>query len=133
LLGLRFINIDMNFMYLNAAWWYFSMLIQFYLIFPLLYWAARKFGVWIFLGAACALGFFVRYLLLDVYSQSGLWVLGGFALWRLPEFALGMALGMWHSKSTPRAEWWLLRGAGLVAGVVLYPIALKLYDNGIAY
>jgi peptidoglycan/LPS O-acetylase OafA/YrhL len=30
LLGLRFINIDMNFMYLNAAWWYFSMLIQFY-------------------------------------------------------------------------------------------------------
>jgi len=35
LLGLRFINIEMNFMYLNAAWWYVSMLIQFYLIFPL--------------------------------------------------------------------------------------------------
>jgi peptidoglycan/LPS O-acetylase OafA/YrhL len=34
LLGLRFINIEDNFMYLNAAWWYFSMLIQFYLIFP---------------------------------------------------------------------------------------------------
>ena len=34
LLGLRFIDIQMNFMYLNAAWWYFSMLIQFYLIFP---------------------------------------------------------------------------------------------------
>src|SRR4029450_4147889 len=31
LLGLRFIDIQMNFMYLNAAWWYFSMLIQFYL------------------------------------------------------------------------------------------------------
>ena len=25
LLGLRFINIEMNFMYLNAAWWYFAM------------------------------------------------------------------------------------------------------------
>jgi peptidoglycan/LPS O-acetylase OafA/YrhL len=34
LLGLRFIDIQMNFMYLNAAWWYFSMLIQLYLIFP---------------------------------------------------------------------------------------------------
>ena len=26
--GLRFINIDSNFFYINAAWWYFSMLIQ---------------------------------------------------------------------------------------------------------
>src|SRR6266513_2338602 len=64
LLGLRFINIEMNFMYLNAAWWYFGMLIQFYLIFPLLFLAARKLGVWIFLVIACALGFFVRYLML---------------------------------------------------------------------
>src|SRR6266446_2438427 len=42
LLGLRFVNIGMNFYYLNAAWWYFSMLIQFYLLFPLLFWMARK-------------------------------------------------------------------------------------------
>src|SRR5437763_11256330 len=65
LLGLRFINIEMNFMYLNAAWWYFAMLIQFYLIFPLLFWVARKLGASIFLVLACALGFFVRYLMLD--------------------------------------------------------------------
>src|SRR5437762_8863980 len=56
LLGLRFIDITMNFMYLNAAWWYFSMLIQFYLIFPLLFWAAHKLGPWFFLLAAGALG-----------------------------------------------------------------------------
>jgi peptidoglycan/LPS O-acetylase OafA/YrhL len=133
LLGLRFINIEMNFMYLNAAWWYFSMLIQFYLLFPLLFWAARKLGGWNFLIAACAFGFFVRYLMLVVWPQNGLWVLGGFAVCRLPEFALGMALGMWHARSTSRAEWFLLRGAGLAAGVLLYPLALKLYDNGIAY
>ena len=133
LLGLRFINIEMNFMYLNAAWWYFGMLIQFYLIFPLLFLAARKFGAWIFLLIACALGFFVRYLMLDVYPVHGLWTLGGFAICRLPEFALGMALGMWHAKSGPRVEWLLLRGPGLIAGLLLYPLALKLYDNGIAY
>src|ERR1700736_4690737 len=133
LLGLRFINIEMNFMYLNAAWWYFSMLIQFYLIFPLLFWAARKFGAWIFLLIACALGFLVRYLMLEVYPQDGLWILGGFAICRLPEFALGMALGMWHVRSTARVEWFLLRGPGLIAGLILYPLALKLYDNGIAY
>src|SRR6476660_7374400 len=94
LLGLRFIDITMNFMYLNAAWWYFSMLIQFYVMFPLLFWAARRFGPFAFLLMACALGFFVRYLLLVVYPQHGFWVLGGFAVCRLPEFALGMALGM---------------------------------------
>src|SRR6266516_1837231 len=112
LLGLRFIDIQMNFMYLNAAWWYFAMLIQLYLIFPLLFWAARKFGAWIFLLAACALGFFVRYLLLDVYPVHGLWTLGGFAICRLPEFALGMALGMWHLRPTRRVESILLNGPG---------------------
>src|SRR4029077_2776119 len=133
LLGLRFIDIQMNFMYLNAAWWYFSMLIQFYLIFPVLFWTARHFGSWKFLLAACGVGFFARYLLLVVYPQNGLWVLGGFAICRLPEFALGMALGMWHRQSPARVEWFLLRGAGLLAGLLLYPAALWLYHSGITY
>src|SRR6266850_1630815 len=133
LLGLRFIDIEMNFMYLNAAWWYFSMLIQFYLIFPLLFWAARRFVPFTFFLMACALGFFVRYLMLVVWHQSGLWVLGGFAICRLPEFALGMSLAMWHTQSTARVEWFLLRGAGLVLGLVLYPTALQLYDGLVEY
>src|SRR5213083_12280 len=133
LLGLRFIDITMNFMYLNAAWWYFSMLIQFYLIFPLLFWVARRLGPFTFLLMACALGFFARYLMLVAYPQHGFWVLGGFAICRLPEFALGMALGMWHKQLPARVEWFLLRGAGLLAGLLLYPAALWLYHNGITY
>src|SRR5437870_4625217 len=129
LLGLRFIDIQMNFMYLNAAWWYFSMLIQFYLIFPVLFWAARRLGPLLFLLMACATGFFLRYLLLVVWPQNGLWVLGGFAICRLPEFALGMALAMWHTRSTARVEWFLLRGAGFVLGLILYPAALQLYHG----
>src|SRR5436305_14260281 len=42
LLGLRFVAIQMTFMFLNAVWWYSAMLIQFYLIFPLLFWMARR-------------------------------------------------------------------------------------------
>jgi peptidoglycan/LPS O-acetylase OafA/YrhL len=133
LLGLRFVDITMNFMYLNAAWWYFSMLIQLYLIFPLLFLGAQRMGPWIFLVLACFIGFFTRYLMLIVYPQHGLWILGGFAICRLPEFALGMALGMWHSRSSTRAEWFLLRGAGLIAGLLLYPAALQLYHNGYTY
>ena len=133
LLGLRFIDIQMNFMYLNAAWWYFSMLIQFYLIFPLLFWAARRFGPLRFLLIACAAGFFARYLLLLVWPQNGLWVLGGFAVCRLPEFAFGMSLAMWHSRSSERVEWFLLRGAGFVVGLILYPAALQLYHGATPY
>jgi peptidoglycan/LPS O-acetylase OafA/YrhL len=129
LLGLRFIDIQMNFMYLNAAWWYFSMLIQFYLIFPLLFLTARRLGPWWFLLIACAAGFFARYMLLVVWQQNGLWVLGGFAICRLPELGLGMSLAMWHTRSPARVEWFLLRGAGLVLGLILYPAALQLYHG----
>ncbi|MDQ3198831.1 MAG: acyltransferase [Verrucomicrobiota bacterium] len=133
LLGLRFIDIESNFYYLNAAWWYFTMLIQFYLFFPLLFWAARKLGPAKFLLGACLLGFSVRYLLLVVYPQNGMWVQGGFALCRLPEFALGMALGMWDSQAAARVERFLLDGAGFLTGVVLYPAALQLYHGLTAY
>jgi peptidoglycan/LPS O-acetylase OafA/YrhL len=129
LLGLRFIDIENNFYYLNAAWWYFTMLIQFYALFPLLFWAARKLGPAKFLVGACALGFFVRYLMLVVYPQNGMWVQGGFAICRLPEFALGMSLGMWNGRAGERLERFLLGGAGFVAGVVLYPAALLLYHG----
>ena len=129
LLGLRFIDIQMNFMYLNAAWWYFSMLIQFYLIFPLLFWAARRLGPWRFLIITCAAGFFARYVLLVAWPQNGLWVLGGFAICRLPEFALGISLAMWHRQASARVEWFLLRGAGFVVGLILYPAALQLYHG----
>lgn len=133
LLGLRFIDIEMNFMYLNAAWWYFAMLIQFYVIFPLLFWMARRVGPWWFLVIGCAVGFFARYVLLVLWPQNGLWVLGGFAICRLPEVALGMSLAMWHSKSRERVEWFLLRGAGFAVGLILYPAALQLYHGRYPY
>ena len=124
LLGFRFVDISRNFHYLNAAWWYFALLLQLVLMFPLLFWAARRLGPWKFLAVAAAVGFIARYLLLVVYQQSGVWSTGGLALCRLPEFALGMALGMWHAHAPEKAEKFFLGGAGLVAGILLYPLAL---------
>ena len=75
------------------------------------------------------MGFYLRYLVLVAYPQNGMWVQGGFALCRLPEFALGMALGMWNSQAPARMERFLLGGLGLLVGVVLYPAALQLYHG----
>jgi peptidoglycan/LPS O-acetylase OafA/YrhL len=99
------------------------------LIFPLLFWAARRLGPLWFLIIGCAAGFFARYVLLVLWPQNGLWVLGGFAICRLPEFALGISLAMWHRQSSARVEWFLLRGAGFVVGLILYPAALQLYHG----
>jgi peptidoglycan/LPS O-acetylase OafA/YrhL len=129
LTGLRIIDIDMNFMYLNAAWWYFSMLIQLYLIFPLLYMGMRKLGLTSFLLAAFVVGFGMRYLLLNVWSAQGQWILGGNALSRVPEFALGMVLGMVYLREPERIERWLLGGTGLVLGIVAYYFAPIFYGS----
>jgi peptidoglycan/LPS O-acetylase OafA/YrhL len=67
------------------------------------------------------------------FPQDGMWLLGGFAISRLPEFALGMALGLWCARSTDRVEKFLLSGAGLLCGLALYPAALRLYHNGFTY
>jgi len=40
-----------------------------------------------------------------------------------------MSLAMWYAQSPARLEWFLLRGAGFVAGLILYPAALQLYHG----
>jgi peptidoglycan/LPS O-acetylase OafA/YrhL len=135
--GLRVIDIDSNFFYINAAWWYFTLLIQLYLLFPLLFACLRRFGVARFFLGACAVGLGLRYLMLAVapYHEAfwgfsnGSWIQGGFGLCRVPEFALGMGLGIWHQKHPERVERFLLGGPGLLLGAGAYPFALRLYGS----
>ena len=122
-LGLRFIHIQMNFMYLNAAWWYFSMLIQFYLIFPCSFGQREVWDQQLFVNCM-RLGIFRALFVARCLATNGLWVLGGFAICRLPEFAFGMSLAMWYAQSAARLEGFLLRGAGFAVGLIFYPAAL---------
>lgn len=131
--GLRMINIESNFFYINAAWWYFAMLIQLYLIFPILFATMRKVGLARFLVLALLVGFGMRYLMLEVWHSLGPWILGGNALSRLPEFALGMVLGMAHAQDPERVERGLLGGAGLALGLALYFVAPFFYTSSTAY
>jgi peptidoglycan/LPS O-acetylase OafA/YrhL len=137
LTGLRFIDINSNMFYLNAAWWYFTMLIQLYLVFPLFFAGMGRIGAGPFLLIGCAVGFGLRYLMLIVAPAhhalwafaDGMWVQGGFGLARLPEFALGMSLGVWHRARSAQLERLLLNGPGLALSLVGYPFALLLYRS----
>lgn len=126
--GLRFLWIDYNFFYLNAAWWYFSLIIQLFAFFPLLLAALRRWGPIPFLLGASVLGFSARAYLLYFHPVSGQWVLGGCGLCRLPEFAFGMVLATSYAKNPDSFEHWLLRGRGFFTGLCLYPFALLLYQ-----
>ena len=133
--GLRIIDIQSNFFYLNAAWWYFSALIQLYLVFPLLYVAMRRLGVWPVVIVSLVIGFGLRYVALVIapYHESlmwfsdGLWVQGGLGLCRLPEFALGMLVAEWHRTHRAAVDTFLLKGPGLVLGALAYPAAMWCY------
>lgn len=125
--GFRFLWIDWNFFYLNAAWWFFCLIIQLFALFPLLFWALRKWGPTPFFFAAVLVGFTARYVMLYVHPVSGQYVLGGCGLSRMPEFALGMVLGALHARNAHKFESWLLRGPGFWAGFFLYPLALAVY------
>ena len=132
LTGLRWINLETTFLYGNAAWWYFSMLIQLYAIFPVLFVAMRRFGLLRFGVGAAIIGFGMRYMLLVEWKANGLWLLGANALSRLPEFAIGMILGISHLKNPTIIERWLLGPQAVALGFVLYAFAPQ-FQMGSAY
>jgi len=66
-------------------------------------------------------------------AAKWLWVLGGFAVCRLPEFALGMSMAMWHTQSGCATRMVSPSCAGFAVGLILYPAALLLYHGATAY
>lgn len=94
LLGIRALPI--LFYYCVPSWWFIGLIIQLYLVYPLLLKALRRLGPFWFLVAACIVGFGVRtggFLFLpkgfDKFSMGIIFIT------RLPEFAFGIALAAW--------------------------------------
>lgn len=132
-LGDRVVPIYMMFYYLNPAWWYFGLILELYLAFPLLYAMMRKLGAGWFL-ALCGLETVVsRYLVIFVFKTSGYYLLGAFFGCRLWEFALGMIIGTWYWHDRARVDARLLSRGGFVAGVAIYTAGLYSYDYSLAY
>ena len=81
--------------YLVPAWWFIALLIQLYLVFPLLYRWLSKLGqarFWYILGGAVVIKL-VGLLILSSYLD--VWSRGAFFITRLPEFGFGMLAACW--------------------------------------
>ncbi len=118
------------FYYANPAWWFFGLLLQLYLVFPLLAKLLHRLGPAIFLGAAIAFTITSRWILLDVLRANGIFVQGAFFGSRLWEFAAGMALGLLLRSDRDRTLGWLVGAPGIAAGALLYVAGFLSYRPG---
>jgi peptidoglycan/LPS O-acetylase OafA/YrhL len=132
-LGDRIYPVDSIFYYINPAWWYFGLLIQLYLVFPVLFRLLQRLGPIWFLVVCGVVTFVSRYLLLLVLSAHGYYVQGAFFGARLWEFALGMVLGLAYRRYPVEIEQRLFSFPILIAGVVNYVLGLYSYANAQTY
>ncbi|MCC6640055.1 MAG: acyltransferase [Deltaproteobacteria bacterium] len=118
------------FYYANPAWWFFGLIVQLYLVYPLLAALLHRLGPALFLAAAAAFTVASRWLLLDVIEANGIFVQGAFFGSRLWEFAAGMSLALLLRRHRARTLAWLLGLPGLLAGAALYTAGFLSYRPG---
>ena len=127
-LGDRIWPLEMIFYYFNPALWYFGLLLQLYVVFPLLFRLLKKIGVTPFLLVCAVATFGCRYVLLCVWPVNGYWVQGAFFVPRLWEFALGMAMGLVARESPASAGSRLFSLIVFCGGAILYTLGLYSYE-----
>jgi peptidoglycan/LPS O-acetylase OafA/YrhL len=121
------------FYYANPAWWFFGLILQLYLVFPLLAQLLRRLGPGRFLLACAAFTIASRALLLFVLEANGNFVQGAFFGSRLWEFAAGMSLGLALRRDREHMLGWLLGAPGLAAGMALYALGFWSYRPGFSF
>lgn len=120
LAGLRFL--PGMFYYFSPAWWYVGLILQLYLVFPLLFAALRRYGALALVIGGSVLGFIALALGPSMFPNTYLdaWQRGAFFITRLPEFVVGMALArLWFDRPAIVAAC-LRSPASWVAGLVAY-------------
>lgn len=132
-LGDRVYPIYTIFYYANPAWWYFGLLLQLYLIFPVLFRLLQRWGAAQFLAWCGLFTVVTRYVILNVIPLPGAYVQGAFFGARLWEFAAGMALGAAARAAPADVSTRLFRPGILALGIFLYGAGLYSYSSMTTY
>ncbi len=124
-LGIRFT--PELFYYFSPAWWYIGLLIQLYLVFPLLWMGLRRIGpIWL-LVIACLIAFPARaFGLLNFTTYMDPWQRGAIFITRLPEFVFGISLAYWFYQSKEKADQSLRSFSVILLGILTYALGMVL-------
>lgn len=89
-----------------GPWWFYSMIAQFYFVFPLLRKWLNRYGIWP-LAVLSVASWIVQILFTAKLNALG-WSLNTLVIGHLPVFSLGLALAKYKNLPMP---WWLFLGA----------------------
>jgi len=131
-LGDRIFPVETVFYYANPAWWFFGLLLELCLVFPLLFRLLQKAGPFRFLALSGLATILSRYLLVEVIHAHGNYVQGAFFGARLFEFAAGMVLAVLYRRSPAQVESRLFSWPFLGVGIVGYVLGVACYRPGFA-
>ncbi|MBK7972723.1 MAG: acyltransferase [Deltaproteobacteria bacterium] len=131
--GLRLWPIETAWFYFNPSFWYFTLLVQLYAVFPLLWRVARRIGPLPFALGGLVVTAAVRWSLFAGWAISTHWAEGGWFAGRMAEFALGIGLGMVHRRDRLATEAWLFRPPSVALGFALWWLGLVSYRSTLGY
>ncbi len=133
LLGNRVYPVREMFFYLAPAWWFFGLLLELYIVFPLFYELMRRLGALKFLALCITATCVSRYAVIFILHADGNWLQGAFFGCRLWEFATGMAFGKLLAEKQAAVSAALFSTAGFAAGVVLMVLGTLTYQPNLLY
>jgi peptidoglycan/LPS O-acetylase OafA/YrhL len=107
--------------YFAPAWWYVGLLIQLYLVYPLLWYGLRqRGGLWLLI-VSCTVAFVARAAGLGLLPWGiDAWSRGAIFITRLPEFVFGISLAGWLHRMPERTAGALRAGRTVLGVVVAY-------------
>ncbi len=118
--GVRFL--PSLFYAITPAWWYIGLLLQLYLVFPLLWRGLLRLGSMRFFAVCCVVGFAARAAGMIVLEDAmDAWLRGSVFLTRLPEFAFGMLFAALAHRGSGHVP--LLKLAPATLGLILVAYA----------
>lgn len=114
------------------AWWFVGLLLQLYLVFPLLWLALRRFGPARLLVVTAGVAIAVRGVGLVTLGRVHLpvgidaWSRGALFPTRLPELVFGVALAAWYFEHPERVQHALRSRVAIASAVLVYVVGTAL-------
>ncbi|MEN6442090.1 MAG: acyltransferase [Syntrophobacter sp.] len=121
------------FFYFVPSWWFFGLLVELYIVFPVLYRLLLRLGSAKYLALCIVVASASRYFLYAILQADGNWVQGAFFACRLWEFAAGMVLGKLLAENAEATARWLLSSKSMLLGILVYGLGVLSYQPNFLY